>query len=93
MHDHERHKQVTGGFIAPVAFMHYDDHGRCVATSPEGGLTVLDQFAIGAMQSLVEYHRSKGPLTVASIDHAVSEAYRVAQTMLARKRQIEKGEG
>ena len=74
----------TGGFIAPVAEMVYGGNGQCVATFPHGGLTVLDQFALGLAGDLVVFHGS-----ISSPEWVANHAYELAAAMLAKKRQIE----
>lgn len=88
--DSETHKQRTGGYIAPVAFMHYDQGGRCVATSPEGGLTVLDQFALSVAGDLVSSNQEI--LGNVDAESLAGEAYAIARAMLDKKRKIERGE-
>lgn len=84
--DLRRFYAATGGFIAPVSVMEYDAQGRCTATFPHGGLTVLDQFAIAAMSELIR----EGQLQNSEIAY---ESYSLAQSMLERKRMIESEAG
>ena len=84
MMDSKRFHDITGGFIAPVSIMEYDQHGRCVATFPHGGLTVLDQFAIGIAAELVDREGR-----IADGEWIASVSYSVAKAMLAKKREIE----
>ena len=64
--------------IAPVAVFEYAPDGRVLATVPHGGLTVLDQFALAAMQPLIEEDR----LTNEGI---AEHAYNIAEAMMAER--------
>lgn len=64
--------------IAPVAVFEYAPDGRVLATVPHGGISVLDQFALAAMQPLIEEDK----LTNEGI---AVHAYNIAEAMMAER--------
>lgn len=64
--------------IAPVAVFEYASDGRVLYTMPHGGLTIVDQFALAAMQPLMR----RGAFTDAQL---ANEAYNIAEAMMAER--------
>lgn len=71
-----------GGPVAPAALMVFDEHGRVVATVPEGGITLLDQFALAALDHCLRRgHEERLPFRMCT-----DAAYKVAlQALESRK--------
>lgn len=82
--DRREFYRVTGGPATPVAVFEYDESGRAEATVPLGGLTVLDQMALGLATALAESEPG-----VLDWDRIAEEAYLGADALLRRKRLIE----
>lgn len=92
MKNHELFKTRTGGFIAPISVMEYDPDGRCIATLPLSGITVLDQFAMSVISDIFKCNAdAKIDIGTIAIDMMVETSYRVAAAMLRQKIEIEKG--
>lgn len=82
--DRREFYRTTGGPATPSAVFDYEDDGRVAATVPYGGLTVLDQQALGLASALAESWQG-----VLDWDRIAEEAYLGAAALLRRKRLVE----